>query len=82
MADLSPAAQAVMDAMRGSLGCEPTLFRHLAAAALAALADQVVPPESLRLDNCCDHRSMGHRHQILAIAAELRGETTTTEPQP
>lgn len=61
---LSPAAQAVLDA--------PTR-----AAALRALADQVVPANGSRRNNEI-------RTEILALAAELQGQcaaptTTTTE---
>ena len=71
---LSPAAQAVLDAYRSS---------HLSidnlAAALEALADQVVPKEDPPAD-FLDHavateidQRRNTRAQILAIAAELRG---------
>lgn len=78
---LSPAAQAVLDTMHRSYDHEPTR-RALAAGALRAAADQVVPPNGSRRNNEI-------RAEIRAIAAELdaaeawnrapRATTTTTE---
>ncbi len=68
MTELSPAAQAVLDAANGA-GCygpDDVLndSRWIAAAALRAAADQVVPtPEHLL--------EFGIRKQLLAIADEL-----------
>ena len=59
---LTPAAQAMLDAVRQFCPCEPGL--EIAAAVLRALADQVVPE---RIE------SFGIRTEILAIAAELEG---------
>ena len=57
MADLSPEAQAVLDAAV----CHPVFATHRRiAAALRAAADQVVPPEALEI-----------RGNLLAIADEL-----------
>jgi hypothetical protein len=67
MTDLSPAAQAVLDAFRAvpDLRDCPSI-----AAALRAAADQVVPhpdqPDKARL-------GMGIRWKLLAIASELEG---------
>ena len=70
---LSPAAQAVLDAATFRHGCIPA---SIAAAALEAAADQVVPKEphecqqftneALRLNR------MGTRQKLLTIAAELK----------
>ena len=77
MTDLSPAAQAVLAAF----GEHPLHGDHIAndlikgalPAALEAVADQVV----LFIDELhTDH--MRKRNQLLAIAAELRGNTTTS----
>ena len=82
MADLSPAAQAVLDAMHEvnlDFGGENA---ELAAAALQAVADQVVPAESENedLDPCspddkaewAQYSQRQHtRSRIRAIAAEL-----------
>jgi hypothetical protein len=80
---LSPAAQAVLDAM--VLSYEPERTRRaLAAAVLRAAADQVVPesydpprgvsyPEKEAfVDGKCV-RNEDIRYQLLAIAAELKG---------
>ena len=75
MTDLSPQAQAVLDAVDRVprvLNCtqDHPLF---AAAALRALADQVVPQPCLPYDSCCDVHAAAVRAEILAIAAELEG---------
>jgi hypothetical protein len=81
MADLSPAAQAVMNAAKSSLDWEAGYLPNaVAAAALRAAADQVVPhleePDWGACNNghCdielyTDHQRK--RAQLLAIAAEL-----------
>ena len=78
---LSPAAQAVLDAVCNNT--EPDCdTQHLIAAALRAAADQVVPaePENEDLDPCnpddkaewAQYSQRQHtRSQLLAIAAEL-----------
>ena len=48
------------------------------AAALEAVADQVAPGP-WRVNSCCDQREHSVRGGILAIAAELRGDTTTNQ---
>jgi hypothetical protein len=63
MTNLSPAAQAVLDAVLQKSNLSPTL--PVAAAALRAAADQVVP-EKLE--------SYGIRYELLRIAAELEGQ--------
>lgn len=86
MTDLSPAAQAVQDAMCSRW---PRSHEWIAAAALLAAADQVIPmekepveppgygigyePAEYVQDWTCWHI----RRQLLAIAAELDGGTTT-----
>ena len=90
MTDLSPAAQAVRIASFFSF-CEAAEketdldFRcapAIAAAALEAVADQVVPFElahkvGLDLERLAQRQHT--RTQLFAIAAELRGDTTTTQ---
>jgi hypothetical protein len=65
MAELSPAAQAVLDAALGEAGpaFEP-LVRVMAAAALRAAVDQVIPERVNR-------GLPGIRAEIIAIATEL-----------
>jgi hypothetical protein len=84
MTDLSPAAQAVLDAFLKTPGEVPmpgwNYGRDLAAA-LRSVADQVVPFEAtapwdeLKCDYDGDHWEMRQwvRDRILAIAAELEG---------
>jgi hypothetical protein len=73
MTDLSPAAQAVLDAVEDDC-IHPTDLHHIAAAALRAAADQVVP-EFWHEDNDIYGETMQDvRGQLLAIAAELEGE--------
>jgi len=78
---LSPAAQAVLDAANGASAYNPDNFlnesRWIAAAALLAAADQVVPEEPLYGG---DQRWMFERDarqacrkKFLALAAELEG---------
>jgi hypothetical protein len=85
MTDLSPAAQAVLDAANGanSYGPDDCLneSRWIAAAALRAAADQVVPREewpdqsigfadwNLATERCEQRKNI--RASLLAIAAEL-----------
>jgi hypothetical protein len=94
VADLSPAAQAVLDAANGaqSYGSDDCLneSRWIAAAALRAAADQVVPEQSeppcgegepwpqsyqLMADSKWEQRQKT-RAELLAIAAELEGVTS------
>jgi hypothetical protein len=55
------------------------------AAALEAVADQVVPKEWPTIEDYNEYEQgfaaahIKHRNEILAIAAELRGNTTSTE---
>ena len=61
MTDLTPAAQTVYNAV---LEICPAPADEIAAAALRAVADQVVPPNGSRKNNEI-------RSELLAIAAEL-----------
>jgi hypothetical protein len=73
MADLSPAAQAVLDAlyMDELNGPQQMMARAHAAAALYAAADQVAPHEYLTgVDAAVEARQLT-RLRLLAIAAEL-----------
>ena len=86
MTELSPAAQAVLDAFNGF---HDLVNRRLKiAAGLEAVADQVVP-EEIEPANAFEEEGyvpgrlreqrQETRRKLLAIAAELRGTTTTTE---
>jgi hypothetical protein len=73
MTDLSPAAQAVLDAFLDTPGCEPLPgwdYKRDIAAALRAAADQTCKQSRIRAQNDV-------RYKLLAIAAEL--EISTTE---
>jgi len=82
MAELSPAAQAVLDAANGAqcYGPDDCLneSRWIAAAALRAAADQVVPePDDWDKDNFSTQALRLRcvmRDQILAIATELEAQ--------
>lgn len=80
MADLSPAAQAVLDAaMQYEINPE-CYSREIAAAALQAAADQVIsplPPPCEDFDEYAQGLLAAHvkyRAELLAIAAELAGQ--------
>jgi hypothetical protein len=80
MTDLSPAAQAVLDAaMQYEINPE-CYSREIAAAALRAAADQVVPEDYSSYTGHHDHdfameaRNDSAREAILAIAAELEAQ--------
>ncbi|NBT52971.1 MAG: hypothetical protein EBT12_15725 [Marivivens sp.] len=90
MPELSPQAQEVFWAFNREASGKPDDWHYLPAiaAALRAVADQVVPyldePDWVACDEMkCDielHTDhMRKRNQLLAIAAELRGDTTTQE---
>ena len=72
MVDLSPAAQAVLDAMSEWFVVDDQ-ERQALAAALRAAADQVVPPDPCG-DDCCIDLCVGIRAELLAIAAELEAQ--------
>jgi hypothetical protein len=69
MTDLSPAAQAVLDAAINV--AESPDAEAIAAAALRAAADQVVPTDALYARSCCEFTGEGARAALLAIADEL-----------
>ena len=77
---LSPAAQAVLDAANGcnSYGPDDVLneSRWIAAAALRAAADQVVPKMlyEIHRDRTVWETKRNLRSDLLAIAAELEGQ--------
>ena len=79
MTDLSPAAQAVLDAAFPIYDDETldvaTGEQHtglIAAAALCAVADEVAPFEAMDIDNCWYEKRNPVREKILAIATELK----------
>jgi hypothetical protein len=91
MTELSPAAIAVDDALAACIQLQGEIVRArpLAAAALRAAADQVVPeepaPKGMRpagevysAREIKRQQRQDIRAQLLAIAAELRGITITT----
>jgi len=72
MTELSPQAQAVLDAVCNNT--EPDCdTQHLIAAALQAAADQVVPEFAHDDDDIYGETIQDVRHKLLAIAAELEG---------
>ena len=74
MTELSPAAQAVLDAFLSEWNVYAiSEARWATAAALRAAADQVVPPDPCG-DDCCIDLCVGIRAELLAIAAELEGQ--------
>ena len=73
--DLSPAAQAVLDASSDApVGDGWNADRLAIAAALRAAADQVVPAPRLPYDSCCDVHASAIRAELLAIAIELEAQ--------
>lgn len=87
MSELSPAAQAVLDAFVSNAGEGHRHQSGAAAAALRAAADQVVPEESplsggmrpggtgaLTLDEAQMFQRVSTRRRILAIATELENQ--------
>ena len=73
---LSPAAQAVLDAVHLSKSATDRysiLYRWVASAALRAAVDQVVPPDPCGND-CCITQCEQIRADLLAIAAELKSQ--------
>ena len=80
MTDLSPSAQAVLDAANGccSYGPDDVLneSRWIAAAALEAVADQVAPSDAMEPRNYIPMalECQRIRAELLAIAAELRAQ--------
>jgi hypothetical protein len=72
MTDLSPAAQAVLDAANYVYDRAGTTGHGLAAALRAAA--YIVAPAIPVCDHCCDRQSQNIRHKLLAIADELEGQ--------
>ena len=76
MTDLSPAEQAVLDAVEDDC-IHPTDLHRIAAAALRAAADQVVPENQFGPpENAAAVQREITRRSILAIADELKTFTT------
>ena len=77
MAEISPAAQAVLDAAADVYwdwsDMSPASSSTIAAAALRAVAAQMFPISYVVIDNCQYEAPSPEREQILAIAAELEG---------
>jgi len=74
MTDLSPAAQAVLDAsMKHSGPAFEPVVRRLVAAALRAAADQVVPEFWHEEGDIYAETKHDVRADLLALAAELEG---------
>jgi hypothetical protein len=74
MTDLSPAAQAVRDAAEKQTDLDLRYAPQIAAAALRAAADQVVPSEYELVDGYLQYEKQNSiREAFLAIAAELEG---------
>ena len=73
MPELSPTAQAVLDAAFDPWQSTDTPV-SIAAAVLRAAADQVVPAPRLPYDSCCDVNAAAIRAELLAIAAELEAQ--------
>lgn len=71
MAELSPAAQAVLDAVTAQLDWDARYHSHEAAAALRALATCVEPVEILTGPGMADPDEVIRASDILTIAAEL-----------
>ncbi len=77
MTNLSPAAQAVLDAFMDSpvdAGNYYATRSRQIAAALRAAAGQVVPSNALYARSCCEFVGEQCRAQLLAIAAELEAQ--------
>jgi hypothetical protein len=71
---LSPAAQAVLDAFNREARPEPHHQREAIAAALRAAADQVVPELQSDPTSWTQCAFLGVREDLLAIAAELESQ--------
>lgn len=69
MSELSPAAEAVLDA-----ALPHVVHRYSVAAALRAAADQVVPADNLYARSCCEFIGESARAALLAIADELEAQ--------
>jgi hypothetical protein len=74
MPELSPAANAVLNAYMNNCGWPDGPYKkdyQCAAAVLRAAADQVVPAPRLPYNSCCDVNAAAIRAELLAIAIEL-----------
>jgi len=85
MTKLSPAAKAILEAYDNSPWEYDTGDLTACAAVLRAVADQVVPPAVIleyyeRNESPVLGKAIEVRNKLLAIAAELRGTTTTETP--
>ena len=72
MTDLSPQAQAVLDAVGDLYESDIPEDRDIMIATLCAAADQVVPACSALSES--GTKQLLIRHELLAIAAELKGK--------
>ena len=89
MTELSPQAQEVFWAFNRAASGKPDDWHYLPAiaAALEAAVDQVVPKEWPTIEDYNEYEqgvAAAHikcRNQLLAIAAELRGDTTATQEE-
>ena len=87
MSELSPQAQEVFWAFNRAASGKPDDWHYLPAiaAALEAAVDQVVPKEWPTIEDYNEYDqgvAAAHikcRNQLLAIAAELRGDTTANQ---
>jgi hypothetical protein len=89
MTELSPAAQAVDAALAACIQLQGEIIRArpLAAAALEAVTDQVVPPAVIleyyeRNESPVLGKAIEVRNNLLAIAAELRGQDQPSSEEP
>ena len=75
MTELSPAAQAVVNAvMKDAYGRPTTYFLYRLALTLRAAADQVLPEDKLYATSCCEFTGNNARAALLAIAAEFEAQ--------
>ena len=78
MVELSKEAQAVLDAANGASSHGPddclNESRWIAAAALRAAVNQVIPADALYARSCCEFVGELNRKQLLAIADELEAQ--------
>jgi hypothetical protein len=70
MTDLSPQAQAVLDAYQFA----PIEDELTAAAVLRAAVNQVIPADALYARSCCEFVGELNRKQLLALADELEAQ--------
>jgi hypothetical protein len=70
MTELSPQAQAVLDAYQFA----PIEDELTAAAVLRAAVNQVIPADALYARSCCEFVGELNRKQLLALADELEAQ--------